>query len=107
MSKTVMGPIDYEDLAKGMEMAKLERKGIHTGHFTPSRYSAPAAPKEVREARKKAGLDRTEFASALGVSKKTIEAWEIGARNPDGLATKVLRRILVRPAIIKELAKTH
>ena len=100
-------PTDFKALAYDIEMGRLEQKGIDTGHFTRARYQDAAVPKEVREARKKAGLDRQGFADALGVSKKTIEAWEVGARNPDGLATKVLRRILVRPAILKELAKTH
>ena len=107
MKKIKLPPIDYKAWADDAEAAKLERKGINTGRFAPSRYVDPAQPKEAREARLKAGLDRRNFAEALGVSKKTIEAWENGGRNPDGLATKVLRRILIRPAFLKELAQTH
>ena len=107
MKKIKLPPIDYKALAEDREAAKLERKGVSTGRFTPSRYVDPAQPKEAREARLKSGLDRVRFAEALGVSRKTVEAWENGARNPDGLATKVLRRILSRPAFIKELARTR
>jgi putative transcriptional regulator len=107
MKKIKMPPIDYKALAEDQAAAKLERKGIATGKFTPSRTVDPAQPKETREARLKAGLDRVHFAAALGVSRKTVEAWENGARNPDGLATKVIRRILHRPAFIKELAQTR
>ena len=107
MKKIKLPPIDYKAMAEDQEAAKLERKGTATGRFTPSRYVDPAQPKEAREARLKAGLDRVHFAEALGVSRKTVEAWENGARNPDGLATKVIRRILLKPAFIKELARTH
>jgi putative transcriptional regulator len=107
MKKIKLPPIDYKALASDQEAAKLERKGIGTGKFTLSRYVDPAQPTEARAARLKVGLDRVHFAEALGVSRKTIEAWENGARNPDGLATKVIRRILRRPAFIKELAITH
>ena len=105
--KLNLPPIDYKALADDIAAAKLERRGIHTGRFTPSRYVDPAKPAEAREARRKAGLDRRHFAEALGISKKTVESWENGGRNPDGLATKVLRRIMHRPGFIKELAKTH
>ena len=105
--KIKLPPIDYKALAEDIAAAKLERKGIHTGRFTPSRYVDPALPQEARAARIKSGLDRGHFAEALGVSKKTVESWGNGGRNPDGLATKVLRRIMLRPGFIKELAKTH
>ena len=107
MKKIKLPPIDYKAMAEDIVAAKQERKGVDTGRFSPSRYADPAQPKETREARRKSGMDRRHFAEALGVSKKTIEAWENGGRNPDGLATKVLRRILQRPAFIKELAQTR
>jgi DNA-binding XRE family transcriptional regulator len=34
------------------------------------------------ELRRKAGISRTELASALGVSKGTIDVWEQGKREP-------------------------
>ena len=107
MKKIKLPPIDYKALAQDLEAAKLERKGTDTGRFTPSRYVNPAKPKEAREARIKAGLDRVHFAEALGVSRKTVEAWENGARNPDGLATKVIRLIFHKPGLVKELSATH
>ena len=104
MKKIKLPPVDYKVLAEDREAARLERKGVATGRFTPTRYVDPAQPEEAREARLKSGLDRVHFAEALGVSRKTVEAWENGARNPDGLATKVIRRILLKPGFIKELA---
>jgi putative transcriptional regulator len=107
MSRIKLPPIDYSGLAEDLASAKLERKGVKTGRFTPTRYVDPAQPAEAREARRLAKLDRQSFAEALGVSRKTIEAWENGGRHPDGLATKVIRRIIERPKFLLELAQTH
>ena len=107
MKKRLFPPINYKALAKDILAVRLERKGIDTGRFKRARFQGRAQPAEAREARLKAGLDRDSFAEALGVSKRTVEAWENGGRHPDGLATKVLRRILTRPGILKELAQTH
>lgn len=107
MKKATLGPINYKALAKDIQALKHEKTGLDTGRFTKARFQGRALPVEAREARLKAGLDRQHFAEALGVSKRTIEAWENGGSNPDGLATKVLRRILSRPAIVKELAQVN
>ena len=101
-----MPPIDYKALAIGIQYGRLEQMGIDSGYFIRSGTDI-ASPQEAKSARRNAGLDRKRFAEALGVTKKTIEEWEKGDRFPDGLATKVLRRILKRPAFIKELAQTQ
>lgn len=40
--------------------------------------------KEIREIRMKAGMTQRVFASYMGVSKKTVEAWEHGTTHPSG-----------------------
>lgn len=49
-------------------------------------YSA----KEIRDIRKRTGLSQKPFASYMGVSAKTVEAWEAGPNRPSGAASRIL-----------------
>lgn len=49
-------------------------------------YSA----KEIRDIRKRTGLSQKPFASYMGVSAKTVEAWEAGTNRPSGAASRIL-----------------
>ena len=46
---------------------------------------------EIMAARAQAGLSQSEFAQALGVSKRTLENWEQGRAEPTGAARQLLR----------------
>jgi putative transcriptional regulator len=46
--------------------------------------------KEIREIRMKAGMTQSVFALYMGVSKKTVEAWEGGRSHPNGSAFRLL-----------------
>ncbi len=45
---------------------------------------------EIKEIRKNAGMTQVLFAKYLGVSLKTIEAWEAGRNQPNGTACRML-----------------
>lgn len=45
---------------------------------------------EIKVIRKKTGLSQRLFAGYLGVSIKTIEAWESGINHPSGAASRIL-----------------
>src|SRR5829696_7297752 len=45
----------------------------------------------IRALRERIGASQTVFAYALNVSPKTVQAWESGARSPDGGNLKLLR----------------
>ncbi|TBR44188.1 helix-turn-helix domain-containing protein [Marinomonas agarivorans] len=49
------------------------------------------APLEVKVIRAKTGLSQQGFASVLGVSKRTLENWEQGRRQPTGPARVLLK----------------
>jgi putative transcriptional regulator len=57
---------------------------------------------ETLQARNKLGLSREKFASVLGVSTRTLEAWEQGRRQPTGAARSLLRIALKRPEVLIE-----
>ncbi len=46
--------------------------------------------KEIKEIRRNTGLTQILFAKYLGVSLKTVEAWEAGRNQPSGSASRLL-----------------
>lgn len=45
---------------------------------------------EIRRIRESCGISQSMFANCMGVSKKTIEAWEYGKNTPTGPACRLL-----------------
>ena len=45
---------------------------------------------EIKDIRKNAGMTQVLFAKYLGVSLKTVEAWEDGRNQPNGTACRML-----------------
>ena len=45
---------------------------------------------EIKDIRKNAGMTQVLFAKYLGVSLKTVEAWEAGRNQPTGTACRML-----------------
>jgi len=63
-----------------------------------------APPTAAARARLKSGLSQTEFAALLGVSRRTVEQWEQGRRQPSGAAKMLIKIADLRPEILKEIA---
>jgi len=57
---------------------------------------------DIKQIRNQAGLTQANFAYALGVSKKTVEAWECGRNNPNGSSRRLIQLIRDNPEIIKQ-----
>ncbi|MDR2208327.1 MAG: helix-turn-helix domain-containing protein [Azoarcus sp.] len=58
----------------------------------------------VSEARATTALSQAQFAALMGVSKRTLQDWEQGRRQPSG-AAKTLLAVAVRyPDALRELA---
>lgn len=47
-------------------------------------------PEEIRSIRLSTGLTQVVFAKYMGVSVKTVEAWEAGRNHPEGSACRLL-----------------
>ena len=45
---------------------------------------------DVAQERKALNMTQKSFASILGVSSRTVEAWEAGRNHPDGAACRLL-----------------
>ena len=57
---------------------------------------------EVVEARQSTGMSQAEFASALHISKRTLQEWEQGRRSPSGAAQALVRIAKRHPEVLRE-----
>ena len=82
----------FDDLKEGLQEVIDYEKGI--GKATKATYRIEPVKKfsckEIKAIRNKAGMTQTVFANYLGVSNKTIEAWELGRTHPTGPACRLL-----------------
>ncbi len=67
-------------------------------HSRQCRLSSP-----VLRVRLKSGLSQAQFAAALG-SKRTLEQWEQGRRQPSGAANRLLKIAECHPEVLIEVA---
>lgn len=57
---------------------------------------------DVQKIRKATGLSQRLFACYLGVSKKTVEAWEAGINQPSGAASRLLNMMEMNDRLLEE-----
>jgi len=83
----------YESIKKGLEEAIEYERGnlpnIRVDKVTVSplhKYSA----EEIKAIRLNQSMTQRLFAEAIGVSVKTVEAWEAGTNRPSGIASRML-----------------
>jgi DNA-binding transcriptional regulator YiaG len=86
-----IGGYSLKEFKEDLKAFDLETQGIHTGKFRKSIVVLPAKPDEVKAARKALHVTQQDFANVIGVSLPTVKAWERGARQPDGVASKLIR----------------
>ena len=99
----------FDDLREGLEEAISYEKG--TGKAKTKTYMMlpvnEDSNKEIREIRMKAGMTQSVFASYMGVSKKTVEAWECGRTHPTGPVFRLLDILASGEGIEYIVAKDH
>jgi len=86
----------YGSIVKGLSEAIEYEKGnlksirTHTVKILPPPlYKAP----EIRKIRMGLSLSQVAFANIVGVSKKTVEAWECGRNIPKGSSLRMLEML--------------
>lgn len=62
-------------------------------------------PEEIKLIRTNLQMTQVIFAAILGVSKKTVEAWEQGVNSPSGPANRLLKIFKDNPANAQMLVK--
>ena len=58
-------------------------------------------PIDVKAIRKRVKMSQTEFSSAYGISKRALQEWEQGGRQPDSAARAYLTVIAKEPAMVR------
>ena len=82
----------FDDLREGLQEAIDYERGIGKAKrtvfmITPvNKYSN----EQIKSIRNKSGMTQAVFANYMGVSKKTVEAWELGRTHPTGPACRLL-----------------
>jgi len=59
-------------------------------------------PNDVAQARHNTGLSQAEFAEVLSISKRTLQEWEQGRRQPSGAAQTLIRIAKRHPDVVRE-----
>ena len=82
----------FDDIKKGLSQAIEYEKGNLPAKTVTLTIAPPDTftPSEIKSIRNKTGLTQVLFAKFMGVSVKTVEAWEAGRNHPEGTACRLL-----------------
>lgn len=58
---------------------------------------------EIKNIRNELGMTQVLFAGFMGVSTKTVEAWEAGRNMPDGPARRILSMVKTDPSLPQKM----
>ena len=90
----------FDDVKLGLEQAiEYEKGNLKARKTTLTIHPTEVfTPVEIKSIRNSTGLTQVLFAEFMGVSKKTVEAWESGKNHPDGAACRLLSLTRIDPA---------
>lgn len=96
----------FEKIKKGLEDAIEFEKGNYKLAKTRKLKIEPIpvySAEDVKQIRNNLNMSQSIFAVILGVSKKTIEAWEAGTNTPNGSAKRMLQIICIDRKVIDNI----
>lgn len=83
------------DLIEGMKQVLAHQRGkIELEQVWPK-------PIDVKAIRKHVGMSQAEFSRAYGISKRALQEWEQGGRQPDSAARAYLTVIAKEPTAVR------
>ncbi len=88
-------------LEEALEIAQGTKKPariVRCSFTPPPVYSS----EDMKSIRKKFLMTQVGFANLLGVSPKTVEAWETGTNQPSGAAARAIQIFEAHPELTKE-----
>jgi putative transcriptional regulator len=84
-----------KDLIQGMKLVLAHQRGkIQLEQVWPK-------PIDVKAIRKRVKMSQAEFSRAYGISKRALQEWEQGGRQPDSAARAYLTVIAKEPAVVR------
>ncbi|HEY2738181.1 MAG TPA: helix-turn-helix domain-containing protein [Thermoanaerobaculia bacterium] len=103
MSKKLTGRA-LADFEAGRDIWQEVLDGVREIKAGGGRPVEAAPPSPIAKARMNAGLTQGQFAALLGVSKRTLEQWEQGRREPSGAAKTLIKVAELHPEVLREIA---
>lgn len=95
----------YESIMTGLreavEDAKSDKKILKRRMVTIVPVKSYSAD-EVKNIRSQTGMSQKMFAGYMGVSVKTVEAWEAGTNHPSGSSSRILSMMEMNAELTKE-----
>jgi putative transcriptional regulator len=84
-----------EDLIEGMKLVLAHQRGkIDLEQVWPK-------PIDVKAIRRRVKMSQAEFSRTYGISKRALQEWEQGGRQPDSAARAYLTVIAKEPAVVR------
>ena len=91
----------FEGLKEGLTEALAYEKGKASSETFSRKSSLPKV--DVAKTRTSLNMTQRTFAALLGVSCRTVEAWECGKSNPTPTAKKLIFLIHNDPSLVEKL----
>ena len=83
------------DLVEGMKLVLAHQRGkVELEQVWPK-------PVDVKAIRRQVKMSQTEFSRTYGISKRALQEWEQGGRQPDSAARAYLTVIAKEPAVVR------
>jgi putative transcriptional regulator len=84
------------DLIEGMKLVLAHQRGkVELEQVWPK-------PIDVKAIRKRVKMSQAQFAQAYRISKRALQEWEQGGRQPDSAARAYLTVIAKEPAVVRQ-----
>ena len=83
----------YDDIMSSLNELLDAAQGKETGVIVHPRTVKDVelfSPQQIKQVRMNANMTQKTFAACIGVSPKSVEAWEGGRSRPDGAARRLL-----------------
>jgi putative transcriptional regulator len=93
----------YESIMQGLTETVDYQKGKIPARKTKLTIKPVTAfnTADIKRIRQKTGLSQVIFAGSLGVSPKTVEAWENGRNKPEGASRRLLEVVHDDPGFLR------
>ena len=96
----------YNDIMDSLNELLDAAQGKETGIVVHPRAVKEVeyfSPQQIKQVRLNANMTQKTFAACIGVSSKSVEAWEGGRSHPDGAARRMLGLMKDNPGFAENM----
>ena len=96
----------YDDIMSSLNELLDAAQGKETGivvHPRTVKEVEAFSPQQIKQVRLNANMTQKTFAACIGVSAKSVEAWEGGRSRPDGAARRMLGLMRDHPGFAEDM----